>query len=92
MGSLTPSLGRIVIVATPEGYNGALVQPGIITRVWNTDSQARSGCMGLINVKVLPDLNVPFDRASIYLYHSEADAHADTSVGDTLKCWWPERT
>lgn len=92
MGSLTPTIGRIVHVATPEGYNGVFVQPAIITRVWNANANAETGCIGMVNVMVLPDMNVPFGKQSIQLYHTERDAMGDGSLPLDQKCWWPERS
>lgn len=66
MSQQAPSLGRIVLVTTPERLNGQLENAAIITQVWNDD---------MINVTVFPGSGAPFNIGSVF-----REGHADAKV------------
>lgn len=86
---MKPSIGRIVIVRTPNEHNGTREHPAIVNRVWGDgDPAAARGAHVCVNVTVLPDCSPPHSLTSVAMYSTREEAEAS---GSNLVCWWPER-
>lgn len=86
---MVPSIGRIIVVATAEQYNGSNLHPAIINRVWTeTDTAQARGSFACVNVTVFPDCASPFSIASVQLFETEEDARGS---GNRHIAWWPVR-
>jgi hypothetical protein len=82
---MTPTVGRVVLVlGIPAQSNGAMVAPGIITRVWNDTT---------VNVTVFPDASAPVPATSVKLCASEDEAYAERDKFDYPQtvAYWPPR-
>lgn len=79
------SLGRVVIVRTPDNYNGSQLHPAIINRVWGT-GDTRDGGGQCANVTVLADCALPFSMTSVMIFDTPEEAGEAPHRG-----WWPPR-
>ena len=88
---MKPSIGRIIIVVSPQAAsNGSDRAPGIITRVWSNPQQDTIDGPAMVNATILPDLSVPQHASSIQLFDTEDDARENAPPGMPF-AYWPTR-